>query len=70
MAISTTTFEERISRIEAQHAKQWEKTPGRKRRRGILTFPFLVGTGTLTCGTAYAYASTLPDMQWLLTLAP
>lgn len=67
MAISTTTFEERISRIETRHEERWGKP---KRRRGSrITFPFFVGAGILMGGTAYAFAATATELQWLAALA-
>ncbi|MDF1728062.1 MAG: hypothetical protein P1U53_09975 [Sulfitobacter sp.] len=69
MAISNTTFEQRIAEIEARHEKVWTSSAKVKRGGNFLTFPFLVGSGILFGGTAYAYAATLPQLQWLLALA-
>ena len=70
MAVSTTTFEERIARIEkGQTGNPAVASVRRKSRRSLgarmLSFPFLVGASILSGGTAYAWAATqsqLPDV--------
>ncbi|KIN60629.1 hypothetical protein Z945_1604 [Sulfitobacter noctilucae] len=74
MAVSTTTFEERLSRINNGQTVDAAAKVGRtKNRRSfrarMLTFPCLVGVGILTGGAAYAFASVQPEMQWVMALA-
>ncbi|MEP5732356.1 MAG: hypothetical protein ABJL67_23655 [Sulfitobacter sp.] len=74
MAISQTTFEQRISRInkgqtEDSASKGVRAKKGRSFKARCFTFPFLVGVGILTGGAAYAWAATTPEMQWVLALA-
>jgi hypothetical protein len=71
MAISTTTFDQRLARIAAQEARR----PGRRglfrRARGgsRITFPLLVGLAILLGGTAYAYAATHAELRWILEIS-
>ncbi|NNK15456.1 MAG: hypothetical protein HKP51_00975 [Sulfitobacter sp.] len=81
MAISKATFEERLARINNGQSVDQAAIVGRpKKRRSIrarcFTFPFMVGVGILTGGTAYAWVATQPDLnlalselQWVLALA-
>lgn len=74
MAISTTTFEERLARINSGQTVDMAAKVGRsKTRRPLrtrcLTFPFMVGVGILAGGAAYAFAATQQDMQWVIALA-
>ena len=77
MAISTTTFEERLERINKRQNEVGRRAKQRRSfRTRLFTFPFMVGFGILTGGTAYAWAATQPDlsialsdMQWVLALA-
>ncbi|MEW9921978.1 hypothetical protein AB2B41_20420 [Marimonas sp. MJW-29] len=81
MAISSTTFEQRIARINKVEAAESEVHQTRsKQRRSLaarcLTFPFIVGVSILSGGAAYAWAATqdeipvaLMDLQWVLSLA-
>ncbi|MEM7520223.1 MAG: hypothetical protein AAF307_04220 [Pseudomonadota bacterium] len=75
MAVSTTTFEQRLARINKGQtvdvAAQVGRSSAAKARvkARIMTFPFLVGVGILTGGTAYAWASVQPEMQWVVALA-
>ncbi|KHA51770.1 hypothetical protein [Sulfitobacter geojensis] len=74
MAISSTTFEERLARINnGQTVDQAAILGTSKTRRSFrarcLTFPFMVGVGILTGGTAYAFATSPADMQWVMALA-
>ncbi|NNE51925.1 MAG: hypothetical protein HKN30_05930 [Sulfitobacter sp.] len=67
MAISTTSFEERVTRIEARHEERFGQP---KRRRGSrITFPFFAGIGIVMGGTAYAFAATTNEIQWILAIA-
>ena len=75
MAISTTTFAERIGRIEKhQSGRQAVETCSSPRksaarsRRARFTFPFFFGVGILTGGSAYAWVVTRADPQWVLVL--
>ncbi len=75
MAVSTTTFEERLARINNGQTVDRAATVGRRStasrpfRARMLTFPFLVGVGILTGGTAYAFAAVQPEMSWVMALA-
>ncbi|MCX7560808.1 hypothetical protein OS190_14620 [Sulfitobacter sp. F26204] len=74
MAISQTTFEERLARINnAQTGGVAAKISGKKQRRPLrarcLTFPFFVGLGILTGGAAYAFVSSQQEIQWVIALA-
>ena len=75
MAISTTTFAERIGRIEThqngRHAAETRSSPrkrAKKPRRARFTFLFFFGVGILTGGSAYAWVVTRADPQWVLVL--
>lgn len=73
MAISTTTFEQRLARINAGQTVDVSAQVGHNKKRRqmrtrMFTFPFFVGIGILTGGTAYAFASTQPEMQWVIAL--
>lgn len=75
MAISTTTFEERLARINSGAtvdvaAKVGQViAPKRSLRARLLTFPCLVGLSILTGGTAYAWAATTQtDVTWIMAL--
>ena len=74
MAVSTTTFEERLARINKGQTVDRAATVGRAKtsrpfRARMLTFPFMVGVGILTGGTAYAFAAVQPEMSWVIALA-
>lgn len=74
MAVSQTTFDQRLSRINKGQtvdvaAKVGTQKPRRSWRARCLTFPFFVGVGILTGGTAYAWAATRPEMQWVMAFA-
>lgn len=81
MAISKTTFEERIARINQEEAEVVTAVRTRRKQRRslaarLLTFPSLVGISILTGGAAYAWAATqsevpavLADMPWVLAIA-
>ncbi|MFK7835443.1 MAG: hypothetical protein AB8B60_04425 [Sulfitobacter sp.] len=76
MAISSTSFDQRIARINkgetqdnAAKVGRGRSKQGRSIRARCFTFPFFVGVGILTGGTAYAFAATQPEMQWVLALA-
>ncbi len=77
MAISQTTFEQRVTRInKGQTVDMSAKVGGKKRKKNhrplrarCFTFPFFVGVGILTGGAAYAFAATQPEVQWVLALA-
>ena len=74
MAISQTTFDQRLSRInkgltEDSAAKIGYQKKRRPMRARCLTFPFFVGFGILTGGAAYAFASNQSDMQWVMAFA-
>ncbi len=63
MAISKTTFEERLQRINNGEAIDQAAIVGRPKKRRSLrgrcfTFPFMVGVGILTGLPAYAWATT------------
>lgn len=75
MAVSTTTFEERLSRInKGQTVDVSAQVGGRKKKsRSIkarcLTFPFLIGVSILAGGAAYAFVTVQPEMDWVIALA-
>ena len=76
MPISTTSFEQRVRRInKGQTPDSKTKAKRSKKRRTLrqrcFTFPFMVGVGILAGGTSYAYVSTQPDVdiQWVMELA-
>ncbi|KIN64155.1 hypothetical protein Z946_3042 [Sulfitobacter noctilucicola] len=74
MPKSQTSFDERIKRINRGQTCDSSATVGKTKHRRplrarMLTFPFFVGVGILTGGTAYAFASVQPDMQWVALLA-
>lgn len=74
MAISHTTFDQRLARINKGQTTDVAAKVGRSKSRRpmrarCLTFPFLVGVGILTGGTAYAFAAVQPEMQWVMALA-
>lgn len=75
MAVSTTTFQERLARIESGTAPNTIAAAGKAKRRAArpkrnpFTFPFFVGLGILTGGTAYAWVATVPEYQWVMALA-
>ncbi len=74
MAISQTSFDQRLSRINSGQTTDVAAEVGQnKSRRSIrarcLTFPFMLGVGILTGGTAYAFAAAQPEMQWVMALA-
>mgnify|MGYP003624437848 CR=1 FL=1 len=73
MAISSTTFEQRIQRIAdgqaIDRAATASKKPAKASRKPKLTFPFLLGLGILMGGAAYAFAATGTEYQWIISLA-
>lgn len=74
MAVSNTTFEQRLSRINNGQTDDVAAKVGRKKNRRpmrarCLTFPFFVGLGILTGGTAYAFAATQSEFQWVMAFA-
>ncbi len=74
MAISSTTFEERLARINNGQTVDTASMVGRaKTRRSFrarcLTFPFMVGVGILTAGTAYAFTVSPVEIEWVFALA-
>lgn len=74
MAVSTTTFEQRIQRIAQADAVNQAARPAKKRarkpRKSNVILPALFSLGVLTGGgAAYAFVVTGPDYQWLLSLA-
>jgi hypothetical protein len=74
MAVSSTSFEERLARInKGQTVDKAAILGSSKTRRPFrarcLTFPFMVGVGILTGGTAYAFAISPAEMQWVMALA-
>lgn len=73
MAVSTTTFEERVQRIAAGQTAGAAALAGKKTRRKSRkskgSLPVLVGLGVLTAGAAYAYAATGGNYHWILSLA-
>ncbi|SDF81454.1 hypothetical protein [Sulfitobacter delicatus] len=67
MAISTTTFEERLNRIETRAAKA--DKAHRRRRRAQPRPGRLIGfvaAGMLIGGTAFAWDGTTPPYEWAL----
>ncbi|MBM1631603.1 hypothetical protein JQV27_02045 [Sulfitobacter mediterraneus] len=75
MAISTTTFAERIGRIEKHQSGRLTvetcsspQLSAGKTRRTRFTFPFFFGVGILTGGSAYAWVVTRADPQWVMVL--
>ena len=72
--VSTTTFQQRVARIEAgntPHSEQLVKKTkkSRRKRSGLFSVPFLVGVGILTGGTAYAWFETQTDITWVMAFA-
>lgn len=76
MAVSQTSFEQRLKRINrapnatalcGPTASELKKAVARpKSKNAKFTFPFFVGVGILTGGTAYAWAATSTEYQWVL----
>ena len=73
MAISSTTFEQRIQRIAEGQAIDRAATATNKSARAYrkpkLTFPLLLGLGILMGGAAYAFSATGTEYQWIIALA-
>ncbi|MDF3413360.1 hypothetical protein HKX54_02730 [Sulfitobacter sp. M57] len=74
MAVSSTTFEERLARINSGTTVDKSSLVGRKLKRQsfrarCLTFPFMTGVGILTAGTALALTSTPVELGWVVALA-
>ncbi len=75
MAISQTTFDQRLNRIEKGQTVDVAAKIGKITKRPSLrarctTIPFLTGVGILTGGTGYAWVETRPsDVEWVLALA-
>lgn len=75
MAISQTTFDQRLTRILSGQTVDAAAKVGRsKKRRSLkarcLTMPFITGVSILTGGTGYAWVETRPrDVEWVLALA-
>ena len=68
MAISTTTFAERVATIE-KNAPVFENKTQRKKRSLIWTFPFLFGVSILIGGTAYACIEVSKNHSLVLAFA-
>ena len=67
MAVSKTTFDERLARINKgetvdRAAIVGKKAKSRSLRSRLMTIPCLTGIGILTGLPAYAWASTKPDV--------
>ncbi len=74
MAVSQTSFEQRLARINKGQtvdaaAKVGRGNVKRSLKARCLTFPFMLGVGILTGGSAYAWVATKPEVQWVLALA-
>ena len=71
MAVSQTSFDERISRInKSQNGSVFGKGKKSGRSKSAkFTFPFFVGVGILTGGSAYAWAAQVPEYQWVVAFA-
>ncbi|MGC1503535.1 MAG: hypothetical protein WA782_05280 [Sulfitobacter sp.] len=74
MAVSSTSFEERLARINNGKTANNTSIGGHSRSRRTfrarcLTFPFIVGVGILTAGTAYAFAASPAEINWVMALA-
>lgn len=79
MAISTTTFEERLERIE-KRAEVADRAHAKRRRRSLpRPGPMVVmaSMGMLLSGAAFAWDGTtppyewaLPGLEWALSLLP
>lgn len=70
MAISQTSFDQRIKRINSgQTDTMIARSNRRTLRARLLTVPALTGIFILTGGTAYAFAATQPEMQWVMAFA-
>ncbi len=75
MAISQTTFDQRLTRILKGETVDVAAKVGKTKKRIPLrvrctTVPFLTGVGILTGGTGYAWVETRPsDVEWVLALA-
>lgn len=71
MAISQTTFDQRVSRIKTGKtvtAKTGVARRKKKRtmRERCLNFPCFVAFGILAGGPSYAFVSTQPSMYWVI----
>ena len=76
MAVSHTSFEERLQRIsKAPNATAFRGPTESELKKAVIrpksqsakfTVPFFVGVGILTGGTAYAWAATSTEYQWVL----
>ncbi len=71
MAISQTSFDQRIKRINGGQTMTASNARNTRRslRARLLTVPALTGIFILTGGTAYAFAATKPEMQWVMAFA-
>jgi hypothetical protein len=72
MAVSQTSFEDRLSRInKTQNGSVFgvAKKSGGRSKSAKFTFPFFVGVGILTGGSAYAWAAQIPEYQWVIAFA-
>ena len=74
MAISTTTFEQRIGRIDKVQPETATKGKRRGARRSVLarlcTVPSLTGIGILAGGTAYAWNATQAELTDIAVTVP
>lgn len=71
MAISQTTFDQRLSRIKSGNTVTAKAGgAGRKSKRTLrercLNFPCFVAFGILGGGPSYAVVSTQPSMYWVI----
>jgi hypothetical protein len=74
MAVSQTSFDNRLSRISAGQITSIPTKLGfTKKRRPLrarcMNVPFFVGVGILMGGTGYIFAATRPEMPWLMAFA-
>ena len=81
MAVSHTSFDQRLQRINkapnataycgptASELKKAVVRSKSKSKSAKFTFPFFVGVGILTGGTAYAWSATSSEYQWVLAFA-
>jgi hypothetical protein len=73
LAVSTTSFDQRLARINNGQTVDNGAIGGRvKTRRTFrarcLTFPFFTGVGILAAGTAYAFTVSPDELKWVMAL--
>jgi len=71
MAISQTSFDQRIKRINNGQTVDMSSQVGRSKMRKsfkarCMTVPFFTGVAILAGMPAYAFVSSEPDMSWVI----